>query len=76
VEWRLDPTTNTVTTWFDRKVVLTASEQQHGGNQVPFILPAVNTVKIGWQLYQPGTTPARFDLWIDDIALSTKRLTC
>jgi hypothetical protein len=76
VEWRLDPATNTVTTWIGRDITLNASEQEHGGNQVPFVLPAVDTVKIGWQLYQAGTTPAGFDLWIDDIALSTRRLGC
>jgi hypothetical protein len=76
IEWRLDPVTNTVTTWFDGGATLTASENAHGGNDVPFVLPAVDTVKIGWQLYQGGTTPARFDLWIDDIALSGRRLGC
>jgi hypothetical protein len=76
VEWRLDPATNTVTTWLGDDVTLTATEQAHGGNQVPFVLPAVDTVKIGWQLYQGGTTPAGFDLWLDDIALSTHRLGC
>jgi hypothetical protein len=76
VEWRLDPVTNTVTTWFDGGTTLTAGEDEHGGNQVPFVLPAVDTVKIGWQLYQGGTTPAGFDLWIDDIALSSQRVGC
>lgn len=76
VEWRLDPVTNSVTTWFDGDTALTATEQAHGGNQVPFILPAVDTVKIGWQLYQGGTAPAGFDLWIDDIALSSRRVGC
>lgn len=78
VEWRLDPVTNTVTTWFDgdRDGALTASENAHGGNDVPFVLPAVDTVKIGWQLYQSGTAPAGFDLWIDDIALSARRVGC
>ncbi len=78
VEWRLDPVTNTVTTWFDgdQDGALTASQDAHGGNDVPFVLPAVDTVKIGWQLYQGGTIPAGFDLWIDDIALSARRLGC
>jgi hypothetical protein len=76
VEWRLDPATNTVTTWIGDEVTLTAGEEAHGGNPVPFILPTVDTVRIGWQLYQGGTTPAAFDLWIDDIALSSRRLGC
>jgi hypothetical protein len=78
VEWHLDPAGNRVVVWFDgvANPELTASTDAHGGNDVPFILPTVNTVKIGWQLYQAGTTPDRFDLWIDDVALSTRRLGC
>ena len=77
-EWKLDAAGNRVAVWIDgvANPELTASTKQHGGNDVPFILPRVNTVKIGWQLYQGGTTPGAFDLWIDDIALSTKRLGC
>ena len=78
VEWRLDPATGGVTTWFggDTGTVLTVSRDAHGGNDVPFVLPDVDTVKIGWQLYQGGTTPGRFDLWIDDIALAASRVGC
>ncbi|WP_431882871.1 hypothetical protein [Micromonospora gifhornensis] len=77
-EWQLDPKDNRVVVWIDgvANPELTASTTRHGGNDVPFILPTVNTVKIGWQLYQGGTTPGEFDLWIDDIALSTKRIGC
>jgi hypothetical protein len=78
VEWQLDATDNRVAVWIDgvANPDLTASTTVHGGNDVPFVLPTVNTVKIGWQLYQGGTTPGHFDLWIDDIALSTRRLGC
>ncbi|MFI7549294.1 hypothetical protein ACIBQ2_06070 [Micromonospora sediminimaris] len=77
-EWQLDPADNRVAVWIDgvANPELTASTTEHGGNDVPFVLPTVNTVKIGWQLYQGGTTPGEFDLWIDDIALSTRRLGC
>lgn len=78
IEWALDPADNQVTVWIDgvANPELTASTSRHGGNDVPFVLPVVDTVKIGWQLYQAGTTPGAFDLWIDDIALSTRRLGC
>jgi hypothetical protein len=78
VEWRLDPATNGVTTWFNgvTNPALSVSENSHGGNAVPFVLPDVNTVKIGWQLYQGGTTPGQFDVLIDNVALSTQRLGC
>jgi hypothetical protein len=78
VEWRFNTPTGGVTTWFDGvyNPDLSVSANRHGGNDVPFVLPDVNTVKIGWQLYQGGTTPAAFDLWYDDLALSTHRLGC
>ncbi|MGK5683660.1 hypothetical protein [Actinoplanes sp. URMC 104] len=77
-EWVLDRADNRVAVWIDgvANPELTASATEHGGNAVPFVLPAVDTVKVGWQLYQGGTTPGRFDLWIDDIALSEQRLGC
>ncbi|WP_433304926.1 hypothetical protein ACQP2F_16665 [Actinoplanes sp. CA-030573] len=77
-EWALDRADNRVAVWIDGEAnpELTASTTEHGGNDVPFILPAVDTVKIGWQLYQGDTTPGQFDVWIDDIALSTQRLGC
>jgi hypothetical protein len=77
-EWEMDATGNRVAVWIDgvANPELTAGTDDHGGNQVPFVLPAVNTVKIGWQLYQGGTTPDHFDLWIDDVALSTGKLGC
>ena len=77
-EWEMDAAGNRVAVWIDgvANPELTASTDDHGGNQVPFVLPVVNTVKIGWQLYQGGTTPDHFDLWIDDVALSTGKLGC
>lgn len=78
VEWRLDPKDNQVQTWFDGvdNPDLAVSTDDHGGTQVPFILPKINTMKIGWQLYQSGTTPKTYDLWIDDVALATTRVGC
>jgi hypothetical protein len=77
-EWELDPADNRVQVWIDgvANPDLVATTDEHGGNAVPFVLPAVNTVKIGWQLYQGGTTPDHFDLWIDDVVLSTTREGC
>lgn len=78
VEWLLNRDGNRVATWFDGATApaLSASEREHGGADVPFRLPSVTTVRIGWQLYQGGTTPAGFDVWIDDVALATHRLGC
>ncbi|MFC6094243.1 hypothetical protein [Saccharothrix lopnurensis] len=76
VEWRMDASDNRVELWFDGKPKpdLTVSTREHGGNQVDFLFPRFDTVKIGWQLYQPNE--GSYDLWFDDIALGTKRIGC
>ncbi|GIH22814.1 hypothetical protein Aph01nite_11240 [Acrocarpospora phusangensis] len=78
VEWRMDATDNRVSLWFDGvpKPDLTVSTHDHGGNPVDFLFPRFDTVKLGWQLYQGDPTPASYDVWMDDIALSTKRVGC
>lgn len=55
---------------------LVVSTNDHGGNQVPFILPTVNKIEIGWWLFQPGPQPLSFDTYFDDIALSSTPLGC
>ncbi|MGW4214441.1 hypothetical protein ACWEIJ_41090 [Lentzea sp. NPDC004789] len=76
VEWRMDASDNRVELWFDGvpQPDLTVSTRSHGGNPVDFVFPAFDTVKIGWQLYQDNDDT--HDLWIDDIALGSKRVGC
>ncbi|QFZ19357.1 hypothetical protein [Saccharothrix syringae] len=76
VEWRMDAADNRVELWFDGAAApdLTVSTRSHGGNQVDFLFPRFDTVKIGWQLYQPNG--GSYDIWYDDIALGTKRIGC
>lgn len=78
IEWQLAAEDNRMALTIDGvpNPELVASTDVHGGNQVPFILPAVDTVKIGWQVFQTGTTPAGFDVFIDDLALSGEPLGC
>ena len=76
VEWRMDASDNRITLWFDGvpNPDLTVSTREHGGNQVDFLFPEFDTVKLGWQLYQPNE--GSYDVWLDDIALGTKRIGC
>ncbi|GGL13625.1 hypothetical protein Sme01_69990 [Sphaerisporangium melleum] len=78
VEWRMNPADNRISVWFDGvpRPGLSASTREHGGNDVDFVFPRFDTVKLGWQLYQPNPTPAAYDVWMDDIALSTQRVGC
>lgn len=78
MEWRLDASDNQVSVWIDGRAHpdLTVDTGDHGGNPVDFVLPRIDTVRIGWQLYQSGPTPSSYDLHLDDLALSTHRLGC
>jgi hypothetical protein len=76
VEWRMDATDNRIELWFDgvHQPDLTVSTHEHGGNPVDFVFPRFDSVKFGWQLYQPND--GAYDLWMDDIALATTRIGC
>jgi hypothetical protein len=52
------------------------STNNHGGNQVPFVFPQFQSMWLGWQLYQGGSTPGQFNLWYDDIVIATERVGC
>ena len=78
VEWEMDASENFIRLTFDGVANddLTVNTTTHGGNPVDFVFPAFDTLRIGWQLYQTGTTPAGFDLWIDDLVLDVTRVGC
>jgi hypothetical protein len=76
VEWRMDASDNRIELWFDgvAQPDLTVSTTDHGGNPVDFLFPRFDTIKFGWQLYQPNDDS--HDLWLDDIALGAERIGC
>ncbi len=78
MEWEVVSADNTVRVFIDgvAKSDLTVSTTMHGGNQVDFVFPTFNRIWFGWWLYQTGPTPNQFDLWMDDLALSTTRIGC
>ncbi|WP_258725496.1 hypothetical protein [Cellulomonas sp. NS3] len=78
VEWQLDASDNRVQVWIDGDLQeeLTVDTETAGGADVPFVFPDFGEVKVGWQLYQGGTTPAEFDLWLDDVAFGTEKISC
>lgn len=78
VEWEMDATNNFIRLSFDGvdNDDLTVDTTHHGGNDVDFVFPMFDDLKIGWQLYQGGTTPHEFDLWIDDVVLDVTRVGC
>lgn len=78
VEFEWSAAENRVALWFDgvAQPDLTVTGDDHGGADVPFVLPTADTVRIGWQLYQGGTTPDHFDVLVDDITLAAERVGC
>ena len=78
MEWEMTASNNAINVWIDgtAKPELSVSTKMHGGSNVDFVFPTFNNIWFGWWLYQSGSTPAQFDLWLDDIALSTKRVGC
>ncbi|GAA1858612.1 hypothetical protein GCM10009751_15150 [Myceligenerans crystallogenes] len=78
VEFEWSGEDNRISVWFDgvEQPDLEVDTTNHGGAATDFVLPQADTVKIGWQLYQGGTTPGHFDVLMDDIALTETRAGC
>ncbi len=76
VEWMHKGDTNETRFYWDAKEhpSLYTSSTKHGGNANPYILPTFDTLWIGWSEYQ--TTTAKFELFVDEIALDTERIGC
>ncbi|MDX3187305.1 hypothetical protein PV458_02715 [Streptomyces sp. MN03-5084-2B] len=76
VEFHLDATDNRVTVYLDgvEQKALTVSTKHHGGTPDDFLFPDFDTLKLGWQLYQPNPVPASYDVRLDDLTVSTHRL--
>jgi len=76
VEFFWDGRDDAIDVWLDgvAQPDLSISRTDHGGNPVDLVLPEVDTVRFGWQLYQESTET--FDTYLDDIALSTRRVGC
>lgn len=76
VEFHLEATDNRVTVHLDgvEQSDLTVSTQNHGGSADDFVFPTFDKLKLGWQLYQADPSPSSYDVRLDDIALSARRV--
>lgn len=76
VEFHLDAKDNRVTVYFDgvEQSDLTVSTNHHGGTSDDFAFPTFDKLKLGWQLYQADPAPSSYDVRLDDIAVSTRRV--
>jgi hypothetical protein len=39
-------------------------------------MPDFDSMFVGWWLYQTGTVPDHFDVWIDEVAIDDERIGC
>lgn len=78
VEFEWSAPENRIRVWFDdvEQPDLEVDTTNHGGTDDDFILPTADTIKVGWQLYQGGSTPGEFDIWMDDIVFDGDRIGC
>ncbi len=78
LEWMHDPETDTTAFYWDsvEHPSLATTSAMHGGSTAPYLLPDFRSVWIGWWLYQSGSTPDHFDVWIDEVVLDDERIGC
>ena len=78
LEWMHKGDTNETKFWWDgvEHPSLHTTESMHGGSDDPYTLPEFNEMWVGWWLYQEGTNPPEFDVWIDEVAIDYARIGC
>jgi hypothetical protein len=79
IEWLHKGDTNETRFFWDgvEHPSLHTTTTEHGGPQgEDYLLPEFESVFVGWWLYQAGTTPPEFDVWIDEVALDGERIGC
>ncbi len=78
IQWNMQASNNFIRLTIDdvQNDELTADTTRHGGNEVDFVFPDIDRVKVGWQLYQGGSTPSEFRLWIDNIVFDDQPVAC
>jgi hypothetical protein len=76
IEWMHKGDTSETQFWWDGALhpSLSTTASMHGGNSNPYLLPKFTQVWVGWQEYQTSSEP--FELWIDEIAIDSRRIGC
>lgn len=73
VEWELRNDGSTVNVWMDGKLAMTAAP---GVPKTGFAFPQFDSVWFGWWVFQGNTDPKTFEVYLDNIALSSSRIGC
>jgi hypothetical protein len=74
LEWEIRASDTSIHIWIDGQPhpELTVMPSNRNG----LVFPQFNSVWFGWWLYQGTPTPDHYDLWLDDIVLSSSRIYC
>jgi cellulose 1,4-beta-cellobiosidase len=79
MEWQMSAADNAVNVWIDgvaKPEMSVSTAKNHGSSTADFIFPTFNKIRFGWQLYQGNATPPKYNIWLDDLTLSTTRIGC
>jgi hypothetical protein len=76
IEWEHAGNTNQTRFWWDglEHESLHTTSVKHGGNRNSFLLPTFTNFWVGWSEHQASAQ--NFELWVDEIALSIRRIGC
>jgi hypothetical protein len=78
VEWLHDASKDETRFWTNgvEHASLHTTATQHGADEGSYELPEFTEVFVGWWHYQKESTPARFNVWIDEVAFDGERIGC
>jgi hypothetical protein len=77
VEWLHDGQNDVTDLWWNgvARPSLHTTATDHGGTG-EYRMPDIDSMFIGYWLYQPDTVPAEFNVWIDEVAIDADRIGC
>jgi hypothetical protein len=78
VEWLHDGQNDVTDLWWNGvpRPSLHTTAASHGGATGEYRMPDIDSMFIGFWLYQPETMPEAFDVWIDEVAIDGERIGC
>jgi hypothetical protein len=79
VEWLHDGQNDVTDLWWDgvlRPSLHTTATENGSSTTAEYLIPELDTMFVGFWLYQPETVPAAFDVWIDELAIDSERIGC
>jgi hypothetical protein len=79
VEWLHDAENDVTDLWWNgvlRPSLHTTATENGSSTTAEYLIPEIDTMFVGFWLYQTGTVPEEFDVWIDELAIDSERIGC